>query len=219
MSKALVAIVGPSGSGKSSSLENLNPETTRVIDVERKGMPFRNPNRFTTSEVSNPKMFDDALQKYLDDTTVELIVIESFTKYAEIVKTLCATAYKGFEIWSSYAKMIRTTLNKCKNNHAAVVWTAIDEIVPIDNPDGTQTARRLISVDGKELRGKIEAEFLLVFFTDPRKNATTGKMEYRFATNTDGVTSAKTPKDMFPEPYIPNDLAEALKRAKTYFTS
>jgi len=73
-------------------------------------------------------------------------------------------------------------------------------------------------VDGKELRGKIEYEFLMVFFTESRKDAS-GKMTYNFATNTDGVTSAKTPRGMFEQQLIPNDLAAALKRAKEYFTT
>lgn len=214
--KALIAVVGPSGSGKSSSLEHLDPKTTKIIDLERKGFPFRNVSQFDILPAENPKQFDDQLAKCLADQSVDLIIIESFTKYAEQVKTLCQTVYKGYEIYGNYAKIIRGMLNKVKNSHAVVAMTAIDEIIAIPNVDGTETAKRLISVDGKELKGKIEYDFLMVFFTEPRKTKD-GKMEYFFQTNTDGITSAKSPKLMFEQQLIPNDLAAVLKRAKEYY--
>lgn len=37
----LVFIVGESGTGKSSSLRNLNPEETVVINTDQKALPFK----------------------------------------------------------------------------------------------------------------------------------------------------------------------------------
>ena len=36
-----VLIVGASGTGKSTSIENLNPESTFIVNVARKALPFR----------------------------------------------------------------------------------------------------------------------------------------------------------------------------------
>ena len=37
----LIAVVGASGSGKSTSLRNLDPETTFIINVAGKPLPFK----------------------------------------------------------------------------------------------------------------------------------------------------------------------------------
>ncbi|MBQ5476117.1 MAG: hypothetical protein IIT65_15935 [Lachnospiraceae bacterium] len=37
----LIAIVGASGSGKSTSVRNLNPEETFIINVASKPLPFK----------------------------------------------------------------------------------------------------------------------------------------------------------------------------------
>ena len=44
--KPNVIVVGKSGSGKSTSLRNLNPKTTAVINTERKQLPFKGANDF-----------------------------------------------------------------------------------------------------------------------------------------------------------------------------
>ena len=212
--RALIAVVGPSGSGKSSSLEGLDPTTTRIIDLERKGMPWRGPKghvRAAETLVDYNKLMDEAIK----DQSCRLIVIESFTKFCELTKIDSQARFKGFDIWSNYARSIWLALHKCKNTHASVVWTAIDEIVKFPNPDGSETARRAIGVDGKEFLGKVEKEFLMVFFTSSKRSKD-GKMEYFFETNTDGVTSAKTPREMFSGP-IPNNLGNALKTAMEYY--
>lgn len=217
MSKALVAIVGPSGSGKSTSLRNLPPDTTAILDLERKGFPFRNYDTFTkVFPCNNVAEFDTALTKVLSDKAVTHIVIESFTKYVELLLKLSQQINKGYDVYTWYNKAIGNMLDKVKNDHAVVIMTAIDEIVKIPEADGSESAQRRMAVKGKEWEGKIEKEFLMVLFTTPRKNKE-GRMEYMFQTNTDGVTSAKTPMEMFPDQLVPNDLMAVLTRAKEYF--
>lgn len=41
----LIAIVGKSGSGKTTSLRNLDPATTFIISVTGKGLPFKGAKR------------------------------------------------------------------------------------------------------------------------------------------------------------------------------
>lgn len=214
--KALIAIVGPSGSGKSTSLRNLPPETTRIIDLERKGFPFRSIDKFKVTPCDNVASVDQAIAAAIADKTVTTIVIESFTKYVELLLKLAQMSYKGYEVWSFYNKQIGNFLDKVKNDHAVVVFTAIDEIVRIPQTDGSESVQRRMSVKGKEWEGKIEKEFLMVLFTEPKKD-NTGKIQYYFQTNTDGITSAKTPMEMFPNAHIGNDLNEVLNAAREYY--
>jgi hypothetical protein len=216
--KALIAIVGPSGSGKSTSLRNLNPLTTIILDGERKGFPFKGSDKFTVLSFSNPSEFDTQFNKALALPNIELVVVESFSKYTEQVLTLCQKAYTGWDVWGNYAKMIRNRINNCKNDKVAVAFTCLDEIVKIPQTDGTETARRMIAIQGQELRRNgIEPEFLVVLFTDV--NIDKGVISYRFETNNAGVTTAKTPMGMFNDRFVPNDLAEVLKTAKEYYVT
>src|ERR1039458_5190571 len=193
ISKPLVAIVGPSGSGKSTSLRNLDPATTVILDGEQKGYPFSGADKFTIKPFTNNAQYNEAMKWALEQPKTELVVVESFTKVAYQIKTVCAQAFKGYEIWSAYSKMVRAAINSCKNTKAIVAFTSIDFIVELPQPDGTSLSRRMIGYEGNEIgkQGGIEPDFLLVLFSDVLKNAT-GKMEYRFETNNAGVTDRKS---------------------------
>jgi len=215
MSKAIIGIVGGSGTGKSTSLRNLPPDKTYIIDLERKGMPF--PKKFPyTAPCSNTTEFDAALKDALADESCEVIVIESFTKYVEILHTLADRSFKGFDIWNYYNREIRTMLDKVKNDHAVVIFTAVDEIVELVQPSGNTFNVRRIKVQGKQHAGSIEKEFLMVLFTEVKRDKE-GNTRYVFQTNSDGITSAKTPMGMFPEAYIDNDVNAVIETAKTYY--
>ena len=217
MYKPLIAIVGHSGSGKSTSLRNLDPETTYILDLERKGFPFRNANRFNIVPVENANAFPRMLEKALKEDNCETIVVESFTKYVEQVNTLATNSFKGYDIWSFYNRTIRNMLDSIKNDKATIIFTAVDDIVKIPQITGGESSHRRVKVQGKVHEGAVEKEFLMVLFTEVRKNEKTEEMEYFFQTNTDGVTSAKTPMGMFDKQLIPNDIVEVLKKVEEYY--
>ena len=45
-----IAIVGQSGTGKSTSIEKLNPESTAIINVSGKKLPFKGASKLYNSE-------------------------------------------------------------------------------------------------------------------------------------------------------------------------
>ena len=217
MYKPLIAIVGHSGSGKSTSLRNLDPKTTYILDLERKGFPFRNASRFNIVPVENANAFPRMLEKVLKEDDCETVVVESFTKYVEQVNTLATNSFKGYDIWSFYNRTIRNMLDSIKNDKATIIFTAVDDIVKIPQITGGESSHRRVKVQGKVHEGAVEKEFLMVLFTEVRKNEKTEEMEYFFQTNTDGVTSAKTPMGMFDKQLIPNDIVEVLEKVEEYY--
>jgi len=102
-----------------------------------------------------------------------------------------------------------------KNEKAIFIFTAIDEIVRVTQPTGGEYNTRRIKVQGKQHEGCIEKELLMVLFTEVRKGE--NSIDYCFQTNSDGVTSAKTPLGMFDDLYIPNDLNEVIKACNAYY--
>jgi hypothetical protein len=213
MNKPLIGIVGSSGTGKSTSLRNLPLNETIIIDLERKGFPFKEAKNFQTITATILPEIKQAIETATKNANI--VVIESFTKYCEILIDVAQKQYKGFDIWNYYNKKIRDTLESLKNEKATVVVTAIDEIVKIMQPTGGEYNTRRIKVQGKVHEGCIEKEFLLVLFTEVRREK--DSIEYCFQTNSDGITSAKTPMGMFSDMYIPNDLNTVINSMEKYY--
>ena len=71
MSKS-IAIIGMSGTGKSTSIRALNPETTFVVSVANKELPFKGSNKlYTTINKSNPK--GNLLNSHDNDTILNTL--------------------------------------------------------------------------------------------------------------------------------------------------
>jgi hypothetical protein len=66
----------------------------------------------------------------------------------------------------------------------------------------------------------VEKEVACVLYSRIKPRETGNMVDYQFVTNSDGYLPGKTPMDMFDretELYIPNDIAEVVKRYKTYY--
>ena len=209
--KPNIIIVGPSGSGKSSSMRNLDPKSTAVINTERKQLPFKNANEFMNVPVKTVSEFHTALDKAMESDKISTIVIESFTSLIEIIYREAEIRYKGFDIWGYYNKEIGYILDKSKNSDKYVIFMAIDGVYDGDN--GVE--ERYVAVDGNRWKKRVEKEFVLSLFTDTK--ATDEGVQYRFRTNTLGRDSAKSPMGMFLDLHIDNDLRKVINACKNYY--
>jgi hypothetical protein len=204
--KPNIIIVGPSGSGKSSSMRNLDPKSTAVINTERKQLPFKNANDFMNVPVKSVSEFHSALDKAMESDKIKTIVIESFTSLIEIIYREAEIRYKGFDIWGYYNKEIGRILDKSKNSDKYVVFTAIDGVYDGDN--GVE--ERFVAIDGNRWKKRVEKEFVICLFTDTK--ATDEGVQYRFR------DSAKSPMGMFLDLHIDNDLKKVINACKTYYS-
>ena len=209
--KPNIIIVGPSGAGKSSSLRNLNPKTTAVLNTERKQLPFKNADKFMNVPISTLSELKNALIKALESEEIEVIVIESFTSMIEIIFREADARYKGFDVWSYYNKEIDKILDKSKNSDKYVVFTAIDGVY--DGDSGVE--ERYVAVDGNRWKKRVEKEFVIALFTDVHKGDE--GVNYRFRTNTTGRDSAKSPMGMFEDLHIPNNLGKVIQMCEDYY--
>ena len=60
MASKLIGIVGPTGTGKSTSVKHLDPKETYIINVAKKELPFKGAEKLYNSENKNYKEVDDA---------------------------------------------------------------------------------------------------------------------------------------------------------------
>ena len=82
-SKPMIMVLGPSGSGKSTSLEHLPREVTALIDLERKGMPFKDLGFFKYIEAKTFSEAEIAIKTVQALPEIKIVVIDSITKYLD----------------------------------------------------------------------------------------------------------------------------------------
>lgn len=209
-SKPNILIVGPSGSGKSSSLETLfkkHPQKVAFIDLERKGMPFLYDHHTLAfyAEPEDKTQAQEAMTK-AKASTASVIVYDSFQKYLEYVRDWAKAKYQGWDIWTAYNAEIGKFMSFMKSTERLVIVCSGDEVVYIEQAEGTRLSRVRASVPwGKEWEGKIEKEFLIVLFCYAKRDKD-GKVKHYFAPHTDGITSAKAPQWLQLPETMPNDV-------------
>lgn len=209
-----ILIVGPSGSGKSTSIRTLPTDKTRVLNIERKPLPFP-PKHPECISISSWAEFRSELKRAQEDQEkgiLDITVVESFTAMTEMFSVqLKLDGVKGFDFWALYAEKIWEVIQEGKDFMGWLVWLGIDDVVELNNK-----VRLALKVQGKLLKGSLEKEFATVLFTETVEEPE-GGIGYRFRTQTDGMCSAKSPMGMFKDLLIPNDLALVIKRMSEYY--
>lgn len=214
-----IAVIGDSGSGKSSSIKNLDKTTTHIINIERKPLPFREASQFVNHKiVSSPNEFELALGASGKDPKCRTIVLESLHKYFEKLMELARNTKSGYEIFNLYNERINAILEDIKKHSAnkqIVAFFMPDRVDDVQPSGAIKTVRRA-AVQGKVWEGKIEKEFTVVLWTDVKAATEPGKPnEYRFVTNNNGTFSAKSPPEMFSY-YEPNCLKKIQDKCIAY---
>ncbi len=214
-----ILIIGESGSGKSTSLENLNPKETFIINVKGKSLPWQgfkkqysaeNKNLFNTDQAGQVL---DALQK-ISDTRPEIkqIIVDDW-QFISSAELMARSSEKGFEKFTSIAKSIYSIADKPRQlrDDLKVFYLTHSEDV-VDSDGNRKTKAKTV---GKMIDNQITLEglFTIVLYTNVEK--TKEGMKYQFVTNSDGTNTAKSPKGMF-DAKIPNDLKEVIKRIDKY---
>jgi hypothetical protein len=202
-------------------MQKLDPATTLIIDVERKGFPFRTPFPHVI-EVTTLEQCVKAINDGKSNAAIKVIVIDSLSKLFENMLDYCRTAYKGYDIYSRYNQGVRSVLNLMRSDSKIFVGIMLPEILHIATADGSAFNTKRAAVAGKEWEGKVEKEFTIVLHTSVRRNTTTKLMDYKFVTNNDGFSEAKSPIGMFDrekEFLVDNDLDLVVKRIASYYQS
>jgi hypothetical protein len=220
-----ILIVGPSGSGKSTSLEHLDPKTTFIINVKNKPLPFKGwKNSYTVLSkensngnyigTDNPNTILATMQHVSDKMpNITTLVIEDF-QYMSSGEYMTRAKETGFSKFVDIAKNIYSVADlptKLRDDLIVVYINHDDE-----STDAMGDRKIRAKTIGKMVDSVITLEglFTLVLFTKVKK----GKdgMEYYFITQTDGATTAKSPRGMFDTLEIPNDLNYVITKMNEY---
>ena len=227
MSKVIL-ILGDTGRGKSVSIENLPAESTALINVVGKELPFQNANkkyqlRNVKKETGNvwvKNKHEDIvnIMKGIDSRDYlkhfDRIVIDDFqyTMSYEFMDRAKETGYSKFTEIAQHAFKIIDCAKTLERDIFVYILAHTD--TEVDKADNLRIRMKTV---GRMLDNQITVEglFSIVLFADMTA-AKTGN-EYFFITQTDGRTTAKSPKGMFKDLKIPNDLAFVEKSIIQYY--
>ena len=214
-----VLIVGESGSGKSRSILNLPPERTTILNIERKALPFKGSGKFKGQVfLDNRQEFLEALEEAKAHETQDIIVIESLTKYFELLLK-SARVIGGYEGWAMYAVWIRELLELLKGIEDKFIFClSREQIIDIGAADGQTTSRVVAStIMGKEMQGQLEPEFSVVLFTKLDYGNPVDNGRFNFTNAKESSNTAKAPEGMFDSEVIPNDLEAVRVAVESYY--
>lgn len=213
-----VLVIGQSGSGKSTSLRNLDPKSTFIINVLDKPLPFRafkksyQPvtkenqmgNYFSASDWSHVVRCIDMVDKTRPEITT--LVIDDW-QYILAYEFMRRMSEKGFDKFSELANHGWSTINSCLGTRTSLTTFILS------HSDMDNTGRAKCKTIGKLLDEKITIEGL--FTTVLHSRVVDG--EYLFQTQSDNDYLAKSPMSMFEEFLIPNDLVTVKAAVENYF--
>jgi hypothetical protein len=212
-----ILIIGESGSGKSSSIRNLNHEETIIINVLDKPLPFRGfKKKYTNNSDENKsanyfatddyRKIRECISRVNSKKEIKNLIIDDF-QYIMANMFMKRSAERGYEKFTEIghnAWQIIRDLTECRESLNCYV---------ISHSDVDQSGKAKCKTIGKMLDDKIclEGMFTIVF------HALTSDNKYRFLTQNDGIHIAKSPMGMFDKKYIDNDLNEINKVIFDYF--
>lgn len=199
-----ILIMGESGTGKSTSLRNCDPEATAVINPVGKPLPFK--NHF---EMLNNVTDAKDIVKYIKEQCTagkKLIVVDDF-QYILAVPYMNRIKETGWDKYNDFGANYFEIIDCCKDLPDDVVVVYMTHLETLDN--GLTTVKLI----GKLLREKITIEGL--FTVVLRTGVNEGK--YYFYTQNSGKDTVKSPLGMFPTYAIDNDLAYVVDKIRNYY--
>lgn len=201
----LICVMGESGSGKTTSLRNLDPKSTYIIDCDKKGLSWRNWGESYGGDKKNYSVTDDQ-QKVM-------ALLKSINANAPHIKTVVVDTINGIMVADENRRKDEKNYDKW-SDLAWAVYGIIDYALTM-RPDITvvfmahaQTERddsgvlfTRIKTSGKKLdKICLESKFTTVL------NSKCVNGEYVFETRNE-LSTAKTPIDSFKDQFVPNDIA------------
>lgn len=216
-----VLIVGESGEGKSYSPFNIPANELRIFNVEKKFPPYKKNKEHLDKTVwwdgNFQPYYDNILRCFKDPKSEPIIFIDSMGKLFDHALQWAASFNKGYDIYRVYNAKIFEFLEAVKDNQRKIIiCTGHPELLSIMQDSGAMKNFRRYAVKGKEWEGKVEKEFSIVLFTEPKMLVPGQPIQYRFLTNTNGAISAKSPQGLLVDG-MENDLWAVVTAIRSYY--
>lgn len=212
----VIGIMGDSGSGKTTSLRNLDPSSTFIIDTDGKGLSWRGWKRDYNEENKNYCRTDDQnrVMAYLASINsgaphIKVVVVDTLNGIM-VADEGRRRAEKGFDKWSDLAWAVWDIVNYAltMRDDITVILTAHAQT----DRDDSGFVHSRIKTSGRKL-DKLQIETKLQALLFAKRNA---DGEYVFEVHSNNST-AKTPLGLYDDETIPNDAARVVDDLSAYY--
>ena len=197
-----VLIVGESGSGKSYGIKGLPPEGTGIFSVEKGRLPFKGDYKVKTRATYrdiNTIFKEPKLKRYVIDDSQFLMVNAMFDRAKEV----------GYAKYTDFALDFRNLVHN--------VNFALPDDVIVYFLHHTETDSNTGKVKAKTVGKMIDQYLTLEGCFDIVLLAEVDGEGHHFVTQSDGMTTAKSPEGMFPSLKIDNNLGLVDKAIRDFW--
>ena len=199
-------VLGQSGTGKTTSLRNLNPADVLLIQAVKKPLPFRSKDWHpcTKADPTGSILVTDSAPTIvgaMQRTSKPIIVIDDFQYIlANEFMRRVLDQETGNAAFAKYNEIARHAWDILMTAGRLPDSTRVYILAHTQEDDNGRVKAKTI---GKLLDEKITMEGLLTIVL--RTAVING--QYVFSTQNSGLDTVKTPMQMFDDEHIPNDLA------------
>lgn len=210
----IIAIMGESGAGKTTSMRNLDPATTYYIDCDKKGLSWKGWKQQYNAEKKNYAV--------TDFPQVALQTLKAINEKSKIVKTVVVDTLNGLMVADEMRRAKEKGYDKWMDLAQSVydlvdyALTVRDDLTVIfichtqtDHDDNGYLFTR-IKTSGRKLdKITLESKFPIVLLA----KVIDGRYVFETRAN---FSTAKTPLKAFDEQYVENDMSIVLKALEEF---
>ena len=218
MSK-VIGIMGESGSGKTTSLRNLDPKKTFYIDCDKKGLNWKGwkkgfsvekKNYYMTDSFTNVSNLLNKIDKEEQFAKVEFVVIDTLNglMVAEEMRILAMQSGDKRSAWSDLAQNGWAIINQALTlrDNLTVIIVCHSETISDENG----IIRTRIKTNGRKLEKLVLESKMTTVVWAVRQDG-----KYKFILSADGST-CKMPLGAFDKDEIDNDIMLVINALKEY---
>ena len=210
-----ICIMGESGSGKTTSLRNLDPKTTFIIDADKKGLPWKGWKDNFNGTAKNylktdfPQVALQALKKVNEDNAYKYITVcvVDTVNGLMVADEMRRSKEKGYDKWQDLAQSIYDLVDYALTVRDDLTVIFIAHTQTDHDEQGYMWTR--IKTSGRKLdKICLESKFSTVLLAKCVDGNYVFETQSKFST-------AKSPMGAL-ENEVPNDIVPVLEALKAY---
>ena len=210
----IIGIMGESGAGKTTSMRNLNPETTYYFDCGKNGVSWRgwkNQYNLNNKTYRCTDKQDEVLMilKGINDKcpNIKTVVIDTLNGIM-VADEMRRSKEKGYDKWTDLAVAVYGIIDYALTMREDITVIFVCHSQTVRDDSGYMFT--IIKTNGQKLsKIGLETKFPIVL------HAKCIDGQYLFETQAN-FSTAKTPMGLFEEKTIPNDIDAVIKAIEEY---